>query len=49
MGRPTTDMDIELTNEAITNRVERCGEFTSKESNIKRLGSDGRWCGNGIS
>lgn len=37
------DMDIELTNEAITKAVERCGEFTSKESNI-RLGITGGGC-----
>ena len=36
-------MDIELTNEAITKAVERCGEFTSKESNI-RLGITGGGC-----
>ena len=37
-------MDIELTNEAITKAVERCGEFTSEESNI-RLGITGGGCG----
>ncbi len=36
-------MDIELTNEAITKAVERCGEFTSEESNI-RLGITGGGC-----
>ena len=41
-GKTRTDMDIELTNERLQN-VERCGEFTSKESNI-RLGITGGGC-----
>ena len=36
-------MDIELTNEAITKAVERCGEFTPEESNI-RLGVTDSGC-----
>ena len=36
-------MDIELTNEAITKAIERCGEFTPEESNI-RLGVTDSGC-----
>tara|TARA_E500000318_G_scaffold59960_1_gene55654 strand:- start:228 stop:566 length:339 start_codon:yes stop_codon:yes gene_type:complete len=39
------DMDIELTNKAITKAIERCKEFASKESNIRLGITDGGCAG----